>query len=632
MCGIAGIFYYKEHSSETYEITKKLLSDIAHRGPDDEGTYSNNKFSFGMCRLSIIDLKNGHQPISDKNERYQIVFNGEIYNYQYLKQQLEDEGVAFKTNSDTEVILQGYLIWGNEVLNKLEGMFAIAIYDVQEHELFLARDRLGKKPLYFYQDEDRFLFCSEVRALSKCLALKEIDKQSYWDYLTYRYVPGKETIFKGIIRLDKASYTTVNKKGNRKNKYWFVAKEKKEKKEKREECENVTSKFGELFSEAVKKRLVADVPVGVILSGGIDSCAVLYEASKFKKVDSFHVYFNSENEQYNEYQYANEIAKFVGSDLHVVEMTDAKFIDGLNNMHEWTDEPIADLSSIPFKYLCNKTREHVKVALSGEGADEVLAGYDMEYFYRRYKLYPYLRLLPEPVVNAIDKILLKDDRQDVLSEIRARRFHYINGHPYNVTFQISESEKNKLSNNDIFDHEASERYLEKHYADCKDRAVINRMLYVLNQDWLEQNILMKSDKVSMSSSLEVRSPFLDHLLHDYLFSLSMQKKIGRNKQGYYGKRLLKDYLAKKIPDKFIFRKKLGFPVPAYMLFNKTYKDFVYDILSSQHNYYEKFFNKRKVIQLVDDVVNKNGSEESNHKHFIWSLVMFELWHKNALAR
>jgi asparagine synthase (glutamine-hydrolysing) len=628
MCGIAGIFYYKEPNVEPYGITKGLLTGITHRGPDHEGIYSNSVFSFGMRRLSIIDLQGGNQPISDYDKRYQIIFNGEIYNYQSLKKELQKLGCKFKTKSDTEVILNGYITWGEKVLDRLEGMFAIAIYDEHKHELFLARDRSGKKPLYIYNDDDKLVFCSEVKALSISLSLNEINMQAYWDYLTYRYIPGRNSIFENIFRLDKSTYVLVNKQGNKQEQYWALPN--KEDDSVGEHGQYV-ERFGELFSEAVKKRLVSDVPLGMILSGGVDSCAVLYEASKYKKIDSFHVYFNDKNENYNEYKYAKEISSIVGSNLNVVEMTDKSFIDGLNHMHEWVDEPTGDLSFIPFKSLCDKTREHVKVALSGEGSDEVLGGYDIEYLYRRHCVNSIISSLPKMLQNIAWRALSILFRKDAVNEIKNNKPYYINNHPYTVTFQASELDKNNLLRHEAdFRYKESERYLKNHYSECEERDLVNRMLYVLNQDWLVESVLMKSDKVSMSSSLEIRSPFMDHPLNEFLFKIKMKHKIGLSKNGFYGKRLLKDYLNGKLPDKFIHRKKLGFPIPGYMLGSDVYKTFIHDVLNTQNNFYEGIFSKASVNKMIGSVFKKNDSSESNQKNFIWSLVLFELWHRNVV--
>jgi len=407
MCGIAGIFFFAggDRLGEVKETVAPLLGRIAHRGPDDSGEIISPAFGMGTTRLAIIDLSGGHQPMTAGGGRYSICFNGEIYNFRRIRSALVEAGCAFRTESDTEVILQGYLTWGSEVLDRLEGMFAIAIYDAERHELFLARDRLGKKPLYYYRDADRLIFCSEVRAMAGLDGLGlRVDAQSYWDFLTYRYIPGTATAFERVFKIERGHFYRVSAAGMEATRYWRIPMAADEPAVP-PSSGDLTRRFGDLFAAAVEKRLVADVPVGVALSGGIDSCAVLMEASKHAAIDSYHVHFPSDDEDFNELKYAELMAKRANSTLHVVEATEQAFFDQLHDMAAITDEPLADLASVPFKMVCELAAKDLKVVLSGEGADEVLAGYGVHYLSRRIDRLGRLRNLPRPALGLLRKIM-----------------------------------------------------------------------------------------------------------------------------------------------------------------------------------------------------------------------------------
>lgn len=633
MCGIAGAFFFKEGpgSSRTQSEVSDLLDAIAHRGPDDRGVAAFDRFAMGMVRLSIIDLSGGNQPIQDSSGRYSIVFNGEIYNYKRLRSELVSQGAEFRTHSDTEVVLQGLLKKGTAYLSELEGMFAFALYDSKNHELLLCRDRLGKKPLYYYQDEDRLVFCSETRALRKDRALSlSIDPQSYWDYLTFRYVPGENSIFNGVLKLPSAHFARVGAQGIRLERYWNFPSAS-EVIPGRAQSE-LDRDFGQLFAEAVEKRLVADVPVGVVLSGGLDSCAVLYEAARNRKIDSYHVFFRTDLENYNELKYAKTAAEHLGSKLSVVEVTEDQFIANIGKLHAITDEPISDLSAVPYKAVCDLAASEIKVVLSGEGSDEVLAGYGLQATYQR------LRLLKLIQANPFLKRLASVTLRSLPGKAHLARFVDVpvqdwgRASRFNITFQIDQDAKKSLTFKNSASYLDSARFLDAHYASAAQRDELNQLLYVISKDWLVDDVLMKSDKVSMSSSLEVRSPFLDHRLVEFMFKVSGSQKVGFLNGKFRSKVLLRRYMKGKLPDEILYRKKLGFPVPAYLLQAQVYRDFVLEALNSSSAFYGSILDKSRVLELYDRALREPPEMESHTKHLLWTIANFEHWYRESQAQ
>lgn len=626
MCGIAAIYNIKENKLDSLTNIRKILQNIHHRGPDQQNEISINKCVLGIARLSIIDLKNGSQPILDSTKRFYIVFNGEIYNYLFLKKQLKDLNYNFRTNSDTEVVLYSYIHWGEKFADKLDGMFSIIIYDKLNDELIVCRDRFGKKPLYYYKDENQIIICSEVKGISnlkkKNLLDLEINSQGYWDYLTYRYIPGKQTSYKNILKFDRGSIYKIQKDKIYKKKYWKIEFKITE----NDTLENKKKKFKKLFDNSVKKRLIADVPIGVILSGGLDSSAVLYSASKYQKINSYHVCFKNEKENFNEYKYAKKVANYFNSNLKVIEIDDNMFLDKLGQIDKYTDEPISDLASIPLKFVSDLASKDVKVVLSGEGADEIMAGYDL---YNVQQNIDYLKTLNKyRNIAALFKKFFRlffSSKFSALDKIGIDHNNYASQIYKNITYQISDKEKINLLKFKENNFLLSERFMEKNYLKSKNLDQINQILYVISKEWLIENVLMKSDKVTMSSSVECRCPFLDKDLTEFYFRMSGKEKIYNSKGKLDQKILLKEYLNGNIPNDIINRKKLGFPVRAYNLDKKKYKDFLFDHLLSKNSFYENFFSKNEILNKAELSIKQNNE---NIKNFLWSIVIYEIWKKN----
>jgi len=626
MCGIAGVFYFadEDRGVEVERTVAALLDRTRHRGPDDRGEMTAPAFGMGTTRLAIIDLARGHQPMTAGGERYAICFNGEIYNYRRLRAALIQEGAGFATESDTEVVLQGYLKWGAKVLDRLEGMFAFAIYDRQRHELFLARDRLGKKPLYYYKDADKLIFCSEVQAIAATDGLRlSVDVQSYWDFLTYRYVPGTATAYAGVSKLARGNFCRISRAGMATEKYWEIPGGADTPAPAPGEA---TRRFGALFASAVEKRLVADVPVGVVLSGGIDSCAVLMEASKHKPTDSYHVFFRSDDEDFNELKYAERMARHANSTLHVVEATEQAFLDGLHDLSAVTDEPIADLASVPFKMVCDLAAKDLKVVLSGEGADEVLAGYGYHHLMRRMARLAVLSRLPGPALRALRAVIeaVCGRRLRIFDEVSIPAAEYGRYLNHNITFQMEQGAKRGFSAGDR-GFADSARVIADAYDAVKAEDPLNQMLHVISGDWLTEDVLMKSDKVSMSASLEARCPFLDHALVEYLFRLPGNRKVGAFNGRLESKVLLRRYLDGKVPADILSRRKLGFPVPAYSIRSDRELDFMHDILGAADCFYPRILDRVAVLGLLAGARAARSVAQTATKHFLWSVAVFEIW-------
>ena len=622
MCGIAGHYFHDEgvHTESISAGLARQMKAMKHRGPNAQGKVVYPMCGLGMTRLSIVDLESGSQPIFSADGRFSIVFNGEIYNYITLREQLVARGVSFDTSSDTEVLLQGYLLYGAAFLAQLEGMFAFVIYDLHQHELFVARDRLGKKPFYYYNDGKRFLFASEAQALTPALGVMlNVSNQSYWDYLTFRYVPGSNSGLCGIMKLPAGHFMRITRQSTEPviECYWRFP--------------NVAlgvsiidpySAFGEHFARAVKLRLVADVPIGVVLSGGIDSAAVLYEARKAQVIDSYHVYFN-EGDNYNELRYARLTAKHLGSKLHVIEVTESDFICTLDKLATITDEPLADLASVPFKHVCDLASRDVKVVLSGEGSDEILGGYDLHFLKRNFLVMDFLNAFPK--AREMIMALCPESARSRFVRLEGTSKTWAARNNFNPTFQASQEMKTHYLAQGVALLRDSALVLQAKYAEVAELDPINQILRVLSDNWLVENVLMKSDKVAMSSSLEVRCPFLDHRLVEFVSSLPGSVKVGWRQGRIESKVLLRGYMAGKIPDEIITRKKLGFPVPAYILQSKRYRDYLFDTLSADNRYYEGMFDRKKILALFDSEI---PGVETDAKHFLWSIALFERWYEN----
>jgi len=557
MCGIAGLTGAFEETGAG--AVAAMLREIVHRGPDDSGLFAAPGIALGMRRLSIIDLADGHQPMTSPSG-CKIVFNGEIYNFRDLRRELEAGGQAFATRSDTEVILRGYETWGLDIIDRLVGMFAIALYDPRTQALHLVRDRLGKKPLYVGRVGDGWAFASELKALRAIPGAPrpEIDRQALYDYLAFRFVPQPRTIWSGITKLPPGHRLTIDLRNGSatQHRYWHV------------DVESAASSpkptpgktFEHLFLDAVRCRLeAADVPVGILLSGGLDSSAVAAAANEVghHALMSFGIGF-ADGGRYSELEHARTVAAHLGTRHHDITITRQDFLDALPTVVARSDEPLADLASIPLYYVCKLAVGHVKVVLSGEGADEVLAGYHFDQTAASLHRLRQASQLPLGLLRLVDRVAKIPALTALVNAGWA-------GYPAERGIFISkdweEPALRRLWRGRPPERDAA-TLLAEWYAAAPSAHPLERMLQVAMGDWLVEDLLMKADKMSMAASLELRTPFLDHRLVEWAVRQTPEWKVGRP-GAWTTKRLLRDFARRRLPASILDRPKQGFPVPAY---------------------------------------------------------------------
>lgn len=612
MCGIAGIIGRFDQALGT-ELIQKMLSVIEHRGPDSNGYWSRDGFAFGMQRLSIIDIAGGNQPIWDKESGVGIVFNGEIYNFKKIRASLEISGIKFHTHCDTEVILQLYLQKGIAAIHDFEGMFGICLYDPRIQKVFLIRDRLGVKPLYYYHDQKSFVFGSEIKSILEALPQKpDLNKQSLWHYLTLRYVPSPETIWENVCKLEPGHYLEYGLQDHlfKITKYWevnFCS-------EKPLKTRDYEKEFETLFLEAVEKRLLAsDVPVGILLSGGLDSSCVAAAAVELghKNFHTFSIGFE-DGGHFNELPYAQKMADHLQSNHHEIIISQKQFIDFIDDFVWYSDEPLADLASIPLYYLSKLASEHVKVVLSGEGADETLAGYNLDEWAEKLTYLKALDFLPSSILKLFPFRSLK-----LLAKVGYANF--LRENATHMTNVFSEEEKEKFC---LFSSQNSTKScLQSLYRESSSSNPIDQLQQIYSRGWLVEDLLMKADKMSMATSLELRVPFLDHKLVEWCTTLPLDWKVGSLCKGFTTKRILRSFGEKRIPKEIISRPKQGFPVPAYRWIQSDLFNFAKENLLS--NNIEGFFDKNQLISLLKQV--QTGDAHAAHK--AWNFIIFSKWMK-----
>ena len=628
MCGICGIVSLQDFPVEP-DLIKKMNSKIIHRGPNSEGYYINKKVALAVRRLRIIDLITGDQPIFNEDRSICIVFNGEIYNFKELKQYLIKKRHLFYTNSDTEVIVHLYEEYKERCLDWLRGMFAFAIWDENENKLFIARDRIGIKPLYYFINSRYFLFGSELKSILIHQEVeKELDYSAISDFFTFLYVPTPKTIFKKIYKLPPGTYLTVKNGKARINKYWDL-KFYKPNIEKSEE--QYIEEFIEIFSEAVKIRLISDVPLGVFLSGGIDSNLVVAMMSKLydKPIRTFSIGYEGEAKNFDERKYSKAVAqkfntihyKFILRPEDVRDLTD-KIVDSF-------DEPFADASVIPNFFLSKETRKHVTVALSGLGGDELCAGYErylgciLAERYRKLPSFFTKKLFPFIVSHIPDSNHGKHFNERLKRFIKTANYPFFKRY-FNLIATFNEEEKNRLFKTEI------KEYLRQHnsekifydYMPSSNIGKINSMLLIDIKTYLADDLLTLTDRTSMANSLEVRVPFCDHKVIEFFANLPEELKINRFKKKY----LLKKVAEKFLPHEIIYRKKMGFSVPLVVWFRNSLKDYVKEILCEEEINKIGFLN----YKYISKILNLHFNTKVNYDEKIWSLINFIKWYNKYI--
>jgi len=618
MCGICGFIRDSEVESCDLETIKKMNQAIYHRGPDDEGYFVENNVALGVRRLSIIDLFRGHQPVYNENGMILIIFNGEIYNFKELRIDLEKRGHRFSTNTDTEVIVHLYEDFGFDCLKRLNGMFAFAIYDKTEDLLFVARDRLGIKPLHYYFNGKVFVFGSELKSLLQFPGLpREIDLKSLNKYLTFEYVPAPNTIYKNIYKLQPGHYLIFKNGRLLIKRYWNLSYKDKPIKSK-DEC---IEKLKWYIDDSVRKRMISDVPLGSFLSGGIDSSLItaFMTRQSSQKVKTFSVSFDDKS--FDESRYARQIASFLGTEHYEEKLTPRMLLDLVPQIMSVLDEPFADASVIPTYLLSKFTRENVIVALSGDGGDEVFAGYPTYQAHKMARYFP--KMVYRIAKGVVNWLPVSDD--DITFDFKAKKF--ISGIPYTpeIRHQIwlgsfepfqkrklfSAEVRRCLKSDDEFD------ILFRSLRGCDADNYLEKVLWLDMHFYLQDNMLLKVDRTSMANSLEVRVPYLDHRLVEFVCGLPANMKLNGLTTKYILKKTAKDML----PDEIINRAKKGFGVPVAKWVKNELKDFILDILDVKKIKKEGIFNPKFIGDLLED--HFNGTKDN--RKLIWTLAIFELW-------
>jgi len=648
MCGIAGIL--NRQGLADRDLLKRMLDALRHRGPDDEGIYAEGGIALGQRRLSIIDLTTGHQPLSNEDGSVWITFNGEIYNFQELREQLEKKGHQFRTNSDTETIVHAYEEYGEECVKHLRGMFAFAIWDAPKGLCYLARDRLGKKPLFYTEVGGQFLFASELQGLLQCPAIRrEVELDTIDEYLTYGYIPAPRTAFKGVFKLPPAHTLTTRVEGSgfrvQVERYWQLEYEPKLMLTEDEACEQLM----ELLREAVRLRLISDVPLGAFLSGGIDSSAVVALMSELsdKPVKTFSIGF--EEAAFNELDYARAVAQRFGTEHHEF-IVRPNALEVVPKLVRHYGEPYADSSAVPSYYVAQVTRQHVTVALNGDGGDECFAGYERyagnEIAERYHKIPPALR---RGVIEPLSHLLPHSvNRRSRLRQ--AQRFLEVASQPMEqrylrwVTTVTQEQKedlyspdfKRKLGNWEIRklgnweirklgNWEIAERvsqfpnFLISLFSDTNGLSPLDKTLFVDVNSYLPYDLLVKMDIATMANSLEARSPFLDHHVMEFAARLPAHFKL----RGVTLKYLLKKALRPLLPADNLRRRKQGFGVPVGEWFRGELRELLHDTVLSQRALQRGYFNASSLKQMVDDHMQRR----EDYTYQLWALLMLELWHR-----
>jgi len=626
MCGICGKLVFDGEAAVPIPLLREMAGSIRHRGPDDEGYHAAGPIGLGFRRLSIIDLSTGHQPLSNEDGTVWIVFNGEIYNFQELRADLLQRGHIFKTKTDTEVIVHLYEEFGPDCLEKLRGMFAFAIWDGRTNTLMLARDRVGIKPLYYTLTDNSLVFASEIKAI---LADRSVDRQMAPElidrFLTFLYVPGEETLLKGIRKLAPGHYLLARNGQITIRQYWDLqfADSSEEKSAAEAEKELLA-----LLAETVRLHMIADVPVGVLLSGGVDSTGVLSLAvnETGMRMSSFTVGFSG-GQVADERPYARLAAEKFGSEHHEITITAEDFAAFLPSYVWYMEEPVCEPPAIALYYVSKLAREHVTVLLSGEGGDEAFAGYSN---YRNLLWLERVKRGGRLLNSALAAGMSVADSGFGLTKFRkyiplmAERFpDYYYGRTSNPHLTTGNGLGTVYSQDfqSAIDRERSVAPVRTLQARMRGKDTLHTMLYIDTKTWLPDDLLIKADKMTMANSIELRVPLLDHKVLEYAASLPPRQKVnGRNT-----KYILKRALSQQIPHQIRNRKKAGFPVPYATWMRRELKSVVRDVLLDSKTRQRGYFRKDAVEKLLEE--NSSGRDFSKE---IFSLLSLELWQRTFL--
>ncbi len=602
MCGIVG-FIDKTKDKEKKKIIKDMADLIKHRGPDSDGYYTDENIALGFRRLAIIDINNGTQPIYNEEKDKVILFNGEIYNYQILREDLIKKGHTFETNTDTEVLLHGYEEYGQDLLPKLRGMFAFVIYNIKTHELFGARDFYGIKPFYYYQTKDEFMFGSEIKSfLAHPNFHKQLNKDMLEQYLTFQYSVGEETFFQNVYKLRPGHYFTYKDGKLNIKKYYEITFDASNDKD----LDNWVKDIRTLLDDSIKAHKISDVEVGSFLSSGVDSSliAALSDVNK-----TFTVGF--EDKRYSEVDYAKDLSQKIGVQNISKIITKEEYFQKFPQIQYYMDEPLADPSAIALYFVANIASQNVKVALSGEGSDEIFGGYNI--YHEPYSVSWYYKI-PYPIRRFIG-ILVYPFRHHRGFNFLYRRSRKLESRYVGNAFMFEPSEIKKILNYPT-SNKTYQDLTKPYYNKAKNYDEVQKMQYIDFNFWLIGDILLKADKMSMANSLEVRVPYLDLPLIEECRHLPTKYKIHGETTKYAFRKVANEVLEDKVASK----KKLGFPVPIREWIKE---ESTYNHIKETFHQGSDLFNTSEITKLLEE--HKEGKRDNSRK--IWTIYSFLIWYQ-----
>ena len=626
MCGIVGVVQFERDARLDTDVLRQMCAAMVHRGPDDEGIYSQGRVGLGVRRLSIIDLATGHQPISNEDGTLWIVFNGEIYNHLLLREQLIARGHRYRTQSDTETIVHLYEEYGRTCVDHLRGMFAFAIWDTRQQSLFIARDRLGIKPLYYRLTPECFLFGSEIKVILACPGVdREFNREVLAEYLAFGYLSGPDTFFSGIRKLMPGHTLELQESGEIQiRRYWDISLTDDDA---RHTESYYVQTYRDLLEQAVSSHLMSDVPLGVFLSGGLDSSAIAALMTKVRHapIKTFSVGYAETS--YSELPHARQVAKHLNSVHHEVVVSREEFFHALPQLIWHEDEPLAWPSSVALYFLAQLAREHVTVVLTGEGSDETLAGYARYAFslknvaadriYRRFTPQWIRHQIRHSIIDS--KLINGTLRRKLAHTFMARDGECWTSFYFDNFFSaFSGEEQADLLSDDLAQEfsrgDAYRNVME--YWNYSSGSLLRRLLYTDIKTYLVE-LLMKQDNMSMAASIESRVPFLDHTLVDFAMRIPQEFQLG----GLAGKRILKKAVADLLPGSIINRPKSGFPTPWAEWLAGPQLDAIQNLLLEPHSINRGLFKRKAVERLFQE----HRAQYRDHCDRIWRLLNLELW-------
>ena len=627
MCGIAGLVNDDGRAADR-DVLTAMTAAMHHRGPDDHGLFFDRQVGLGHRRLSIIDRAAGHQPMGNEEETVWIVFNGEIYNFQEIREDLIAQGHRFRTRSDTEVIIHLYEDLGEGCVQRLHGMFAFAIWDRRTETLLLARDRMGIKPLYYHAGRHAFVFASEIRSLLAVDGVSPaLNLQAMHDFLTYRYVAAPQTAWRGIYKLQPGHLLSLKAGTVAVKPYWDLNFSKKLA---MPEDEMVDECYRRLEA-STKSHLVGEVPHGVFLSGGLDSTMItgLVARMSGQRVKTFSVGFDGDADRdQDELPYARLAAGHFGTDHHELVMTPEQYADGLRDFVWSMEEPMADPSAIPLYALSRLAKESVTIMLSGEGSDELLAGYTFWQPLTGYRRAEWVRRIPSSLrrwgLGPLNRAAIGSARlARYLDLAEAPRSSYFEHVPAQMTSYFSEEMKRAIYGPALEGAAVSpsDGLVRDAYRRAAPFEPLDQMLYVYSKQWLPDDLLLKADKMTMAHSLELRVPFLDHPFVEFAAGLPEDMKVRKSGREYIEKYALRRAAARLIPREIIDRRKLGFAVPVWTLFDRGLRGMAWDVIHSDSFRRSGLFDEGNVTAVLKQVPSGRGGDW----RLLWLLLVFGVW-------